>query len=207
MLIPDHLLLFLEVSNDLRQRLLEDLNLILVCLDLSTLHLGSLLVLLFGAGINSDIALDFTVCLFLTLDLLLMLLKFVPLRDSLQGERLVFLVNLALNRLNSSLRLLLSFLLELLKLLFVLGLNLELHLSQLDLVLVLSLSDLLLKHRTVVLPLGEFELVKEGFFRDLRVRLILLFNFLDGDLTLLQLCIVLSPHLLNVRLHLLHPLI
>lgn len=100
-LIPDHLLLFLEVSNDLRQRLLEDLNLILVCFDLSTLHLGSLLVLLFGAGINSDVALDFTVCLFLTLDLLLMLLKFVPLRDSLQGERLVFLVNLALNRLNS----------------------------------------------------------------------------------------------------------
>lgn len=54
----------------------------------------------------------------------------------------------------TSLGLLLSFLLELFELLLVLCLNLELHLRKLDLVLVLGLGDLLLKHRAVVLPLA-----------------------------------------------------
>ena len=66
----------------------------------------------------------------------------------------------------TSLGLLAGLLLELFELLLVLCFDLDLHLGELDLVLVLSLGDLLLQHGAVVLPLGQFELVQEGLLRD-----------------------------------------
>ena len=67
----------------------------------------------------------------------------------------------------TALCLLLSLLLEFFKLLFVFSLNLKLHLSQLDLIFVLSLGDLLVKHGTIVLPLSQLELVEESLLGDL----------------------------------------
>ena len=67
----------------------------------------------------------------------------------------------------TALCLLLSFLLEFFKLLFIFSLNLKLHLSQLDLIFVLSLGDLLVKHGTIVLPFSQLELVEESLLGDL----------------------------------------
>ena len=101
MLVAHHLLLLLKVGHNLRQRLLQDLNLVLVRLNFTSLHLCALLVLLFRAGVDSDISLDLLISLLLILYLLLVLLQFVALRDSLQSQRLVLLMDLTLNGLNS----------------------------------------------------------------------------------------------------------
>ena len=100
-LVSDHLFLLLKVCDDLRQTLLEDLDLVLVRLYLVSLHRGALLVLLFSACIDSNISFDLPILVFLPLNLLLVLLQLVALTDSLQGQALIFIVNLTLDSLNS----------------------------------------------------------------------------------------------------------
>ena len=100
MLVPHHLLLFLEISDDLRQTLLEDLDLVLVGLDLVGLHGGSLRILLFCAHVNRNISLNLPIVLFLPRDLLLVLLQFVTLCHRLVRQIFILLMNLTLNRLN-----------------------------------------------------------------------------------------------------------
>lgn len=104
----------------------------------------------------------------------------------------------------TSLGLLAGLLLELFELLLVLRLNFDLHLGELNLVLVFGLSDLLLEHGAVVLPLGQFELVQEGFLCDVRVRLVLFFDFLDGNLALFHFGAGLVSKLIDITLHILH---
>lgn len=99
MLVAHHLLFFFEVSNDLRKTFLENLNFVLVGLDLVCLHLSALLILLFCSRVDGDVAFDFPINLLLLLNLLLVLLKLVSLRDGLQCERLVLIVDLTFNRL------------------------------------------------------------------------------------------------------------
>ena len=101
MLVADHFFLLLEVTHYLCQRLLQNLDLVLVSLDLVGLVVCALLVLLFCAGIDGDVTLDFSVHFFLLLDFFLMFLKLGPLGDSLESQVLVFIVDLALNRQDS----------------------------------------------------------------------------------------------------------
>ena len=101
MLVADHLLFLLKVGNNLSERLLKNLDLVLVHLDLARLHLGALLILLLRAGVDRDVSLDLLVDLLLVLNLLLVLLQFVALGDRFQSQRLVFFMDLALDRLDS----------------------------------------------------------------------------------------------------------
>ena len=101
MLISDHFLFFLEVGDNLRETLLKDLNLVLIGLYLIHLHSSPLLVLLLRACIDRNISLDLTIGLLLPLDLLLVLLELVPLADGLESQALVFIMDLALDRLDS----------------------------------------------------------------------------------------------------------
>ena len=82
-LVPDHFFLFLEVTHDLSQRFLQNLNLVLVRLDLVCLIASALLVLLLSPSIDSDVTFDFAVCFLLLLDFFLVFLELVALRDSL----------------------------------------------------------------------------------------------------------------------------
>jgi len=82
-LVADHFLFFLEVSDNLGEGLLQNLNLVLVRLDLRRLHLRPLLVLLLSPRVYRDVSFDFLVSFFLRLDLLFMFLQFVALRDRL----------------------------------------------------------------------------------------------------------------------------
>lgn len=146
MLVSDHFFLFLKVAYYLGQRLLQNLNLVLVRLDLVRLIASALLVLLFSPSIDSNITFDFAIGFLLLLNLFLVLLKLVALRDSLQSQVLIFIVDLTLNRQDSSLGLLLCLLLELFELFLILRLNLELHLGELDLIFVLGARDFVLEH-------------------------------------------------------------
>ena len=83
MLVSDHFLFFLEISYDLGQALLEDLDLVLVSLDLVRLHIGALLVLLFSTCIDRNVSFDLAIRLFLATNFFLMLFKFVPLANCL----------------------------------------------------------------------------------------------------------------------------
>jgi len=116
-------------------------------------------------------------------------------------------VDLTLNSLNRSLGFLTSFLLEFFKLLLVLRLDLQFHLGQLDLVFVLGLGDLLLEHRAVVLPLSQLKLIQKRLFRDVRIRLIFFFDFLDGDLATFEFLVGLLPEVADIRLHFFHSLV
>jgi len=116
-------------------------------------------------------------------------------------------VDLTLNSLNRSLGFLTSFLLEFFKLLLVLCLDLQFHLGQLDLVFVLGLGDLLLEHRAVVLPLSQLKLIQKRLFRDVRIRLIFFFDFLDGDLATFEFLVGLLPEVADIRLHFFHSLV
>ena len=100
MLVSDHLFFFLKIGDDLRKTLFKDLNLVFIGLDLIPLHSCSLLILFLGAGIDRNISLDFAIGLLLPLDFLLVLFELVPLADGLEGQALVFIVNLTLNRLD-----------------------------------------------------------------------------------------------------------
>ena len=100
-LVPDHLLFFLKVSHDLCQTLLEDLNFVFVGLDFVALHGRPLGVLLLSPQVDGDVPLNLPVVVLLLLDFLLVLLELVPLRDGLECETLVLLVNLPLDSLNS----------------------------------------------------------------------------------------------------------
>ena len=82
-LIAHHFFLLLKVGDDLSKRLFQDLDLVFVRLNLTGLHLGALLVLLFSACIDSNVSLDLLVNLLLSLNLLLVLFQFVTLRDCL----------------------------------------------------------------------------------------------------------------------------
>ena len=84
-LVPDHLFLFFEISDNLRQTLLKNLNLVLVGLDPISLHGGSLCVLLLGTLVDRNISLDFTIRLPLATDLFLMLFELVTLADCLES--------------------------------------------------------------------------------------------------------------------------
>jgi len=64
------------------------------------LHVGTCLVLLLSAGVDSDIALDLSVLFPLRLDLFLVLLELVTLRDCFQGKTLVLLMDLSLDGLD-----------------------------------------------------------------------------------------------------------
>ena len=101
MLVPDHLLLFSEIGDNLRQTLLKNLNFVLVSLDPIGLHGGSLCVLLLGTLVDRNISLDFTIRLPLATDLFLMLFELVTLTNRLEGEALVFVMNLTLDCLYS----------------------------------------------------------------------------------------------------------
>ena len=100
MLVSDHLLFFLKVGDDLRKTLLKDLNLVFIGLNLIPLHSCSLLVLLLRARIDRNISLNLAIGLPLPFDLLFVLLKLVPLADGLESQALVFIVDLAFNRLD-----------------------------------------------------------------------------------------------------------
>ena len=100
-LVPDHLLLFFEISDNLRQTLLKNLNFVLVGLDPIGLHGGSLCVLLLSTLVDRNISLDFTIRLPLATDLFLMLFELITLADRLKGEALVFIMNLTLDCLYS----------------------------------------------------------------------------------------------------------
>lgn len=107
----------------------------------------------------------------------------------------------------TSLSFLAGLLLELLKLLFVFGLDFKLHLGQLDLIFILRLGDLLLEHRAVVLPLSQFELVKECFASDVGVCVVFFPHLLHGHLACFQFSARLCPQFLNVVFHVLHRLV
>ena len=103
----------------------------------------------------------------------------------------------------TSLCLLLSFLLELLQLLLVLGLNLQLHLGQLNLIVVFGLGDLILQRGAVVLPLESFEVVYSIFTPDIIISVHILSDLTQGDLSLFQLQIGSLTQLIVRGLHLL----
>ena len=107
----------------------------------------------------------------------------------------------------TSLSFLLCLLLELLQLLFVLSLNLQLHLGQLDLVVVFGLGDLVLQRRTVVLPLESLEVVDGVLSSDVIVRVHILRDLTQRNLTRLELQIGGLSQLIIARLHLLDGLI
>ena len=112
-----------------------------------------------------------------------------------------------MKRLLTSLRFLFCLLLELLKLLLILSLNLELHLGQLDLILILGASDLILQHRAVVAPLKQFEVVYYSLFSHGVVCIDVLRHFRDCYLTILQLDSGLLPELIDSALHVFNRLI
>ena len=96
-LVPDHFFLLLEVTDDLSQAFFQNLDFVLVGLDFLSLLVSSLLVLLLSSCIDGDIALDLFISLLMRLDLFLLLVQFVTLRDCLQCQVLVFLVDLPFN--------------------------------------------------------------------------------------------------------------
>ena len=100
-LVPHHLLLFLEVGDGLRQTLLQDLNFVLACLDPVRLQVGSFRVLVLRALVDRDLTLNPPVFVLLFLNLSLLLLKLVTLCDCIQCKFLVLIVNLSLNCLDS----------------------------------------------------------------------------------------------------------
>ena len=65
MLVSHHFFLLFEVSDNLCQAFLKDLDLILVRLNFVDLHLSSLLVLLLSARIDRNVTLDLPVGLLL----------------------------------------------------------------------------------------------------------------------------------------------
>ena len=101
MLISNHLLFLLEVRDNLSQGFFQYLDLVLVRFDLILLHIGPLLILLLSTRIDSYVSLDLSVNIFLLLYLFLVFLEFVSLRDCLQSETLIFLMDLTLDCLNS----------------------------------------------------------------------------------------------------------
>lgn len=82
-LVADHFLFFLKVSDYLSQTLLQNLDLVLVCFDLIALKICPLLVLLLCSLIDRNVPLDFSILLFLLLNFALVFFQFVPLGDSL----------------------------------------------------------------------------------------------------------------------------
>ena len=98
-------------------------------------------------------------------------------------------------------------LLEFFKLLFILSLNLKLHLGQFDLVLVLGLRDFVLEHGAVVAPLVELEVVDDGLLLDVVVCVDVLGDFADGALACSQLLLRLGSQLIHGCLHVLHRLV
>ena len=100
MLVADCLLFLLKIGDNLSETLFQNLDLVLVRLDLVCLHGGALLVLLLCPRIDGYIALDLPIGLLLPRDLLLVLLQLVALTDRLQGQALILVVDLALNRLD-----------------------------------------------------------------------------------------------------------
>jgi hypothetical protein len=99
-LISNHLLFFFKVRNDLSETLFENLNFVLIGFDFVGLHGLTLGVLLFSTLVDCYISLDLPIFLFLQLNYLLSLFKLVSLRDRLQRETLIFLMNLSLDSLN-----------------------------------------------------------------------------------------------------------
>ena len=99
-LVADHFFLFLEICHDLGETLLQNLNFVLVCLNFVSLKCGALLILLFCTLVDGNISLDLSILLFLHFNFAFVFLKLISLRDCLKSQRLVFLVNLTLNRLN-----------------------------------------------------------------------------------------------------------
>ena len=104
MLVAYHFFLFLEITDDLGQGFLQNLNLVLVGLDLSGLLLCSHLILLFGTLVDGDVTLYFLVSFLVRFNLLLLLIQFVPLRDRLQSQILVLFMDLTLNCQDSYIR-------------------------------------------------------------------------------------------------------
>ena len=64
------------------------------------MHVGTCLVLFLSASVDRDIALDLSVLFPLRLDLFLVLLQLVTLRDCFQGKTLVLLMDLSLDGLD-----------------------------------------------------------------------------------------------------------
>lgn len=100
MLVAHHFLLLFKVGNCLCQTLLKDLNLVLASFNFVGLHGGSLGVLLLSALVDRNVSHNLFIRFLLLLDLPLLLFKFVSLRNRLQGQLLVFIVDLSLDRLN-----------------------------------------------------------------------------------------------------------
>ena len=92
--------------------------------------------------------------------------------------------------------------LELLKRLIVLGFNLALHFSQLNLVVVFGLSDDILLLTTSCVPLHEFELVDDLFLLDLVHRVEVFLELVDLGLAVLKLARCLSLKTRDVCFHL-----
>ena len=100
MLIPDQFLLFLEVRDDLRQTLLQDLNLLLVGTDFLPLRLCSFCVLLLSALLYGNVSLEVLVDLPLLANRSLVVVDFVTLRDGLLRPLLILKVDVLLNDLD-----------------------------------------------------------------------------------------------------------
>ena len=83
----------------------------------------------------------------------------------------------------TALGLLASFLLELFQLLFVLSLYFKFHLGQLNLVLVLSASDLVLQVGALVAPFIKFEIIHDRFLLDVFICIDVLCDFCDCNVT------------------------
>ena len=100
MLIPDQLLLLLEVRDDLGQTLLQDLYLLLVGIDLPCLHLSPLCILLLGALLDGEVSLEVLVDVLLLVDCSLVIVDLVTLRNGLLRPLLILKVDVLLNDLD-----------------------------------------------------------------------------------------------------------
>ena len=87
--------------------------------------------------------------------------------------------------------------------LLVLCLDLQLHLGQLNLIVVFGLGDLILQRGAVVLPLESFEVVYGIFASDIIISVHILSDLTQGDLSLLKLQIGSLAQLVVRSLHLL----
>ena len=107
----------------------------------------------------------------------------------------------------TALSFLFSFLLELFELLLIILFNLHFHLRKLDLILVLGLSDFVLKCGAVVLPFKSLEVVDSVFSTDVVVRVHIFCDLRESNLTSFEFKIGLLTKLVVRRLHLLDSLI